>query len=502
MTTQPTLTSERSSTLLADLRTRPHRRVATSLERYRVPERRARPRRRLLPGVVAVVVDLAVAYSTALYLLDPPTSGVPDLVGFGAVAALWVILLASVQCYSLGPLRRGGVDAWRIVRAATGLVAVLTLTPALVPGVLPHQPDPGRLLLATAVLTGAAMAARWAPELASRRRAAPPARRQTAVVVGHGHQTTRVVAELSSATALGIEVAAVCLPATSRTQLSVPTVRGFDRLLTTVVEHEADIVIVLPCHHFDAPVLRRLGWELEAHGAQLVLAPQLLDVHRSRAQVLTTGNLHLVHVRHARLTGVRRLIKQGWERLAAGLGLLALAPFLILLALAIRLDSPGPAFFRQTRIGKDGKPFVLIKLRTMTTDAETRLGALTPDRTGVDELFKMQADPRVTRLGRVLRRYSVDELPQLINVVRGEMSLVGPRPPLGTEVTNYDRDTMRRLAVHPGLTGLWQVSGRSDLPWDVTVRLDLRYVDNWSLCLDAQILLRTVRAVLGHRGAY
>jgi exopolysaccharide biosynthesis polyprenyl glycosylphosphotransferase len=201
------------------------------------------------------------------------------------------------------------------------------------------------------------------------------------------------------------------------------------------------------------------------------------------------------------MSGARRVVKAVMERvLTAALLLLAL-PVGLTIALAIRLDSPGPVLFRQTRVGARGEPFQMLKFRTMCVDAEARLAALRRD-AGNDVMFKMKDDPRVTRVGRVLRRFSLDELPQLLNVLCGQMSLVGPRPALQREVDDYEPDAVRRLRVRPGLTGLWQVSGRSDLSWDESLRLDLWYVDNWSMVLDLQILFRTARAVLRGTGAY
>jgi exopolysaccharide biosynthesis polyprenyl glycosylphosphotransferase len=207
-------------------------------------------------------------------------------------------------------------------------------------------------------------------------------------------------------------------------------------------------------------------------------------------------------VRAPQLTGGRRLVKEAWERTAALLALLVLSPILLAVALAIRLDSRGPAMFRQTRVGRSGRSFTMLKFRTMQDNAEASVLQL-GDRNEADGvLFKIRQDPRITRFGRLLRRYSIDELPQLVNVVLGQMALVGPRPPLPTETALYEPDVHRRFAVKPGVTGLWQVSGRSDLAWEEAVRLDLRYVDNWSLTLDLQIVARTVRAVLRHAGAY
>jgi lipopolysaccharide/colanic/teichoic acid biosynthesis glycosyltransferase len=210
-----------------------------------------------------------------------------------------------------------------------------------------------------------------------------------------------------------------------------------------------------------------------------------------------------MQVRAAPARGPRRLVKDIVERVVAALALVVLAPLLVLVWARVRAESTGPGLFRQQRVGRGGTEFTMVKFRTMTTTAEkdlARLAELNQVEGGV--LFKIRSDPRITPWGARLRRYSLDELPQLWNVVRGDMSLVGPRPALPQEVECYDADPRRRLAVKPGITGLWQVSGRSDLSWAESVRLDLRYVDNWSLALDVAIVCRTVRAVLSHRGAY
>jgi exopolysaccharide biosynthesis polyprenyl glycosylphosphotransferase len=202
------------------------------------------------------------------------------------------------------------------------------------------------------------------------------------------------------------------------------------------------------------------------------------------------------------LSGLAWLVKNLIDRLVALVGLILVLPVFVAVGIAIRLSDPGPIFFRQSRVGREGKPFGMIKFRSMVVDAESRLEALRAQNEFDDVLFKMKQDPRITRVGRFLRRYSIDELPQLFNVIRGEMSLVGPRPPLPSEVDRYAVDVHRRLLVRPGLTGLWQVSGRSGLSWDESVRLDLYYVDNWSMLSDLVIIAKTVRAVLGSAGAY
>lgn len=194
--------------------------------------------------------------------------------------------------------------------------------------------------------------------------------------------------------------------------------------------------------------------------------------------------------------------KRTWDSIGSAFLLLLAAPIMGLVALAIKLEDGGPVLFRQARVGLKGEEFACLKFRSMCTDAEARLAALMAQNEGAGPLFKMTHDPRITRVGRFIRRFSLDELPQLWNALRGDMSLVGPRPALPTEVAQYDSGTRRRLDVRPGLTGLWQVSGRSNLSWDETVRLDLYYVDNWSVVQDLMILAKTAKAVLGSSGAY
>jgi exopolysaccharide biosynthesis polyprenyl glycosylphosphotransferase len=200
--------------------------------------------------------------------------------------------------------------------------------------------------------------------------------------------------------------------------------------------------------------------------------------------------------------GTRKWVKGLFDRTVALAALVLLAPAFLAIALAIRYTSPGSVFFKQRRVGLGGFEFNVYKFRSMIPDAEAKLADVAKQNDAPGLLFKVRHDPRVTKVGRLLRRYSLDELPQLLNVLRGEMSLVGPRPPLPTEVAKYSEDVARRLLVKPGMTGLWQVSGRSDLSWEESVRLDLYYVENWSLTTDLAILWKTIGAVAGRRGAY
>ncbi|MZF58442.1 exopolysaccharide biosynthesis polyprenyl glycosylphosphotransferase [Streptomyces sp. SID5594] len=266
--------------------------------------------------------------------------------------------------------------------------------------------------------------------------------------------------------------------------------------------HDADLVLVAPGPQLTGDRLRRLGWGLHDAGVALCVASELSGVAAGRVRPVTAAGLTLLHIAPPLRGGPQGALKAALDRGGALFGLLALAPLLLTVALCVRFSSRGPVFHRQVRQGQHNRPFTMWKFRTMVADAEARKAQLSEDNEVDGPLFKMRQDPRVTPVGRTLRRTSIDELPQLFNVLLGQMSLVGPRPPLPEEASRYDEREGRRLAVKPGLTGLWQVSGRSDLSWQETVSLDLWYVDNWSVATDMGLLARTVRAVTDGRGAY
>jgi exopolysaccharide biosynthesis polyprenyl glycosylphosphotransferase len=249
-----------------------------------------------------------------------------------------------------------------------------------------------------------------------------------------------------------------------------------------------------------AQYLRSLSWQLEGTGLELLVAPGLVEVAGPRLHIRPFDGLPLLSVEQPRFSGWRRVVKGGIDRSLALVALVVLLPVLGALALAVRAS--GPVLYRQQRVGLGGQEFTMLKFRSMVVGADQQVAGLSDGNDADGLLFKMRADPRVTPVGRWLRRLSLDELPQLVNVLRGDMSLVGPRPPLPREVAQYDTSVSRRLLVKPGLTGLWQISGRSDLPWEEAVRLDLRYVENWSLAMDVQILWKTARAVVSASGAY
>jgi len=318
------------------------------------------------------------------------------------------------------------------------------------------------------------------------------------LVVGDGPAQAVLSHRLRAAAHCGLQVVATCPPVTGPPD-AVPRT---DHVLAAARAAGADTVAVAHSPTVDADVLRRIAWSLEGTGMNLLVAPALTDVAGPRVNIRPVSGLPLLQVSEPEFTGARRLVKGAIDVAGAALGIALASPLLLALALSVRLSGPGPVLFRQIRIGRGGQEFTMYKFRSMRADAERVLEQLRGSNDHADGvLFKMRDDPRVTPVGRYLRRYSLDELPQLFNVLLGHMSLVGPRPPLPSEVARYEHETHRRLLVKPGMTGLWQVSGRADLDWEETVRLDLYYVENWSVALDAEIAWKTLWAVLRGSGA-
>ncbi|NWL35194.1 sugar transferase [Paenarthrobacter nitroguajacolicus] len=273
-------------------------------------------------------------------------------------------------------------------------------------------------------------------------------------------------------------------------------------VLRAIDECQADAVAVSAGVRLHPQTIRHLGWELAARNVGLIMAPALTDIAGPRIHTQQVAGLPLIHVTTPTLEGGQRVAKRLFDVIVAGLIIVLSSPLMLIIAALVRIDSKGPILFKQDRVGMEGKHFQMLKFRSMVVDAEARLSQLQDQNEGEGLLFKIKNDPRITRVGGVLRKYSLDELPQLFNIVGGSMSLVGPRPPLPSEVEAYEHDVRRRLLVKPGLTGLWQVSGRSNLSWQDSVRLDLYYVENWSLAGDLVIILRTARAVFTSTGAY
>jgi exopolysaccharide biosynthesis polyprenyl glycosylphosphotransferase len=324
------------------------------------------------------------------------------------------------------------------------------------------------------------------------------------VAVGHELAVAALITELGRDKYHGLTVMGACVvrPGECDEVVGVPVYGGLDDITAAVKAFDADTVAVTTCPEMDGIRLRSLAWELEKTGTDLCVSPALIDVAGPRTTVRPTAGLTLLHVDHPQLSGFRLVLKGLFDRCAAAAALVMLAPVMAALAAAVWLHDRGPALFTQTRVGKDGHSFQMYKFRTMIVNAEQRRTQLLPGNDSDGVLFKLRKDPRVTAVGAHLRRLSLDELPQLFNVFLGQMSLVGPRPALPDEAEKYAEHVRRRLVVKPGLTGLWQVNGRSDLSWEESVRLDLRYVENWSFALDLQILWKTISVMMRGSGAY
>ncbi|WP_284762541.1 sugar transferase [Arthrobacter sp. efr-133-R2A-63] len=330
------------------------------------------------------------------------------------------------------------------------------------------------------------------------------------LIIGDRHSAAHLVRSLQSVPEAGYVPVAAHLPGAPAdrnmfSDVSVPVTgvdTEFERILAVILESEVDSVALSAGVNMHPRDLRKLGWELAARDIGMILAPALTDIAGPRIHTQPVAGLPLIHVSTPKLTGGKKVAKRTFDLAIAGLMISALSPIFLLLALLIWLADRGPVFYRQERIGLGGTTFRMVKFRSMKIDADLELTALlSAQGSGHTPLFKVQEDPRITPLGRILRKYSLDELPQLFNVLGGSMSLVGPRPQREGEVALYDDAAHRRLYVSPGMSGLWQVSGRSNLSWEESIRLDLYYVENWSLMGDLIILFRTFKAVFRSTGA-
>ncbi|MFE4467795.1 sugar transferase [Leifsonia sp. NPDC056824] len=285
-------------------------------------------------------------------------------------------------------------------------------------------------------------------------------------------------------------------------QREVPVVSDLSGVAEAAARLGADTVIVAGRALSGGDFVRRLAWKLEGTATELVLAAPLTDIAGPRIHFRPVEGLPLIQVEIPQFEGGKHVLKRAFDFFASGLALILLSPVFLAVAVAIKLDDGGPVIFSQERVGRGGEKFRMLKFRSMCVDAEARLAGLQAENEGNGLLFKLHDDPRVTRVGRTLRKYSLDELPQILNVFLGDMSLVGPRPPLPAEVAGYENHVHRRLYIKPGLTGMWQVNGRSDLSWQESVRLDLYYVENWSLTGDLVIMWRTLKVLTHPVGAY
>jgi exopolysaccharide biosynthesis polyprenyl glycosylphosphotransferase len=452
---------------------------------------------------VAICAAVGIG-SLARFQGAPTYAPVPYIVVVPMLVAAWLVALRLGRCYDPRVLGYGTEEYRRMMvasfqLAATVAIALYLLDIGVSRGFLGISFLAGMLTLVFGRFTANRQLHR------ARRRGSGWSRR--VLVVGDVAHLRELVVELSRGANTGFRVVGACIPDALRAPqaqhiVGVPVVGSLRSVVESAAAVAADTVAVAGGGELTASRLRRLGWQLEGTEIDLVVAPALADVAGPRIHTQPVAGLPLIHVAAPELQGWRKVVKGLVDRSFALAALLAVAPLALAVALAIKLDSRGRVLYRQTRVGRNGRTFHLLKFRTMVAGAHAMRHRLARDNETDGLMFKIRHDPRVTRVGRWLRRWSLDELPQLINVLLGQMSLVGPRPPLPEEVARYDGDVARRLMVKPGITGLWQVSGRSDLSFQDGIRLDLYYVENWSLAADLAILWKTVGAVLRRRGAY
>ncbi|MGU3432776.1 sugar transferase [Actinomycetes bacterium M1A6_2h] len=424
-----------------------------------------------------------------------------------ALAATWIAFLAIFRTRSPRVLGSGAEEYRRIISSTFRLFGLIAIVALL------FQLDLARGYLAIALPAGLAglLFSRWAVRQKIGRGRARGEYQTSVVIVGSRSSAISMARSFARDPGSGYSVVGVCLPEHQLHRDDALRVEGFDvpvygnehEILSAIEKSGADTVAVTATDHIGHEGIRRMIWDLEKKNVDLVVAPGVVDVAGPRLHMRPVAGLPLIHVEKPQYNGATRFSKTLFDFVFAVLALLLVSPVLVVVAVAIKLTSRGPVLYRSERMGLDGKPFEMIKFRSMVVDADQQVSALlAQNQSEGGVLFKLRDDPRVTKIGKVMRRFSIDELPQFLNVLKREMSIVGPRPPLRREVETYDGDVRRRLLVKPGVTGLWQVSGRSDLSWEESVRLDLSYVENWSMTGDLLIVMKTIKAVAGSDGAY
>jgi exopolysaccharide biosynthesis polyprenyl glycosylphosphotransferase len=459
----------------------------------------------------SVIVCVAVALAQFVRFGDSPnTSGYPGPVMtlFSVLfAALWLSSMSMFQTRSTRMIG-AGIDEYRRIASASfwtfGFIAIVTLLAKI-------ELARGYLAVALPVGTIGLLASRnlWRKHVWRRR--AQGQYQSMVLAIGDRPGVSHLAHQLIRNPNDGYVVVGVCIPGYGPARGETLTVAGQQiailgdetAAVSAIAGCGADTVAVTRTEHFGVHGIRDLMWRLETMDVDLVVSPGVVDVAGARLTLKPIAGFSLLHVDKPQYEGAQRFQKRTFDFCFALAALAATSPLLIAAAIGIKATSKGPVFYRAERIGLDGKPFTMLKFRTMVDGADTQVERLLPLNEGAGGmLFKIRQDPRVTPIGKILRRFSIDELPQFINVLKQDMSVVGPRPPLRREVENYDGEVKRRLLVKPGVTGLWQVSGRSDLSWEDSVRLDLSYVDNWSMTGDLLIIARTLKAVLSSDGAY
>jgi exopolysaccharide biosynthesis polyprenyl glycosylphosphotransferase len=474
-------------------------------EAFRRPSWRGTYRRRLLATdvlILAPVAAIAAIPAWGQLMGAGPRVVWAHLLITTAVVGGWLVSLMLSRAYEPCVFGSGPTEYQRVFDATWRYLALLALVSFMFqrPGVRTY------LLVAFPLGTVAVLGGRWLWRRWLHRRRDTGGCTTAVLAIGLRDQAERLVHEMNDRVGSGYRVVGVCVPPgqvqSGEEILGVPVLGDLRGAGTIAAQVGADCVAVSGSDAITAEVVRRLSWELEPVGVDLMLTAELADVAGPRITVTPEQSVSLLHVDAPRFSGPKYGLKTLTDAVGAAVLTVLLAPLLGLAALAVAVSSEGPIFYVQERVGRRGRTFRMLKFRTMRVGADDDHSVLAGESDGNGVLFKRRDDPRVTPVGRFLRRYSLDELPQLLNVMAGQMSLVGPRPPLPHEVSKYEARMRRRLLVKPGMTGLWQVGGRSDLSWEETVRLDVFYAENWTPFGDLLILARTAKAVFGARGAY
>jgi exopolysaccharide biosynthesis polyprenyl glycosylphosphotransferase len=454
-------------------------------------------RRLIIADLICALVAAGIGFVARVGLSDPRMYFANSLV----VAAAWLISLATNGSYEVRRIATGTREYQGVVRAGATLAGSVAIICYLVNSLV------GRTFVAIVIPTGIALMVltRFLLRKSVYRHRRRGLWSSSILAVGTTESVQHLAERARRVPEAGLLVVGACVEDAEIGAEIAPGVKVVGGVSTAAaMAEDLDVDVVAVAGSGLGPRgIRELGWALEGTHRRMVMAPGLTEVAGPRVHVSPVDGLPLMWVDQPEFSGTRRVVKRVVDVLVSAAALVVVSPLLLLIALAVRLTSRGPVIYRSTRLGQGSREITVLKFRTMVRDADRiRTELLELNECGDGLLFKMRRDPRVTRVGRVLRQFSLDELPQLVNVLLGSMSLVGPRPPLPEEVERYQGDVRRRLLVKPGLTGLWQVSGRSDLSWDESVRLDLYYVENWSLGFDFAIIARTVSAVLRRRGAY
>lgn len=439
-----------------------------------------------------------VTNNLRLFSLHVPYMAV-GIVGFPA----WLMILWAMNAYDRSLIGSSPAEYSSVARATFGLFTLVSAS-AFLGGVTMSR---GLFAVFFPLLLIVSLFARYLVRKQLHRRRSTGSDLRRVVLVSRTSAIANVTEHFRRTPHVGYEVVGAYLPGLHKREAAPPNVDVAllgepDDLIRDLDDLAIDAVALSGGELFETESLRSLAWKLHDTGVQLLMAPDLAEIAGPRIVSRPAGGLPLLLVDEPHTSGFAQLVKGIVERSTALVSCIVLAPFFAGIAIAIRCTSKGPVLFHQTRVARDGREFSMLKYRSMVEGAEHMVQDLAEQNEHEGVLFKIKDDPRVTKIGGFLRKYSLDELPQLWNVVRGDMAMIGPRPPLPSEVEKYIDTTRRRLMVKPGITGLWQVSGRSDLSWEESVRLDLYYVENWSPLLDAIILAKTLRAVLAGKGAY